>query len=232
MLLFVLALEGFEKRCFRSSNFFRVKLNVMSYLGRFIRARWERGYYKDLYHRRQLLGADPFIHRSSYPNCKVLFWLRQSSSSLLFRINLSHPCTMGTYSVRSHHCFGGVAHQWSPIETSVDSSSKDYQQNYAQMKEVVDDLREKVKKIIEGGGEKARALHKSRGKMLARERINALIDSGTAFLELSQLAGYQSYGKEEVPAGGIITGVGSVSGRVCIIVANDATVKGGTYYPI
>ncbi|KAL6725755.1 hypothetical protein Aduo_007786 [Ancylostoma duodenale] len=170
---------------------------------RFIRARWERGYYKDLYHRRQLLGADPLIHRSSYPNC-----------------------------IRSHHCFGGVAQQWSPIETAVDSSSQEYQQNYAQMKEVVDDLREKVAKITEGGGEKARALHRSRGKMLARERINALIDPGTSFLELSQLAGYQSYGKEEVPAGGIITGIGSVAGRVCIIVANDATVKGGTYYPI
>ncbi|KAK6744789.1 hypothetical protein RB195_011483 [Necator americanus] len=170
---------------------------------RFLRARWERGYYKDLYHRRLLLGADPLIHRSSYPNC-----------------------------VRSHHCFGGVAQQWSPIETSVDSSSQEYQQNYSQMQDVVNDLREKVAKITEGGGKKARDLHKSRGKMLARERINALIDPGTSFLELSQLAGYQSYGNEEVPAGGIITGIGTVAGRLCIIVANDATVKGGTYYPI
>ncbi|CAJ0596634.1 unnamed protein product [Cylicocyclus nassatus] len=170
---------------------------------RFIRARWERGFYKDLYHRRQLLGADPFVHRSSYPNC-----------------------------VRAHHCFGGVAQKWRPIETSVDSSSQEYHQNYSQMKELVDDLREKIRKIAEGGGEKARALHKSRAKMLARERINALLDPGTSFLELSQLAGYQSYGKEEVPAGGIITGIGAIAGRVCIIVANDATVKGGTYYPI
>ncbi|VDK66104.1 unnamed protein product [Cylicostephanus goldi] len=165
--------------------------------GRFIRARWERGYYKDLYHRRQLLGADPFIHRSSYPNWYLLNILPNNSV-------LVAPI---------HHCL-------------------EYQQNYSQMKEVVDDLREKIKKITEGGGEKARALHKSRGKMLARERINALLDPGTSFLELSQLAGYQSYGKEEVPAGGIITGIGAVAGRVCIIVANDATVKGGTYYPI
>lgn len=149
-----------------------------------------------------------------------------------FRSHVRNALHLGSFSIRSHHCFGGVAQQWSPIETSVDSSSQEYQQNYAQMKEVVDDLRAKVAKITEGGGEKARALHKSRGKMLARERINALVDPGTSFLELSQLAGYQSYGKEEVPAGGIITGIGTVAGRVCIIVANDATVKGGTYYPI
>ncbi|KAK6053079.1 hypothetical protein COOONC_09416 [Cooperia oncophora] len=170
---------------------------------RFVRARWERGYYKDLYHRRVLLGADPIIHRSSYPNC-----------------------------VRSHHCFGGAVQQWSQIESSVDVSSEEYKQNYAQMKEIVDDLRQKIAKITEGGGEKARALHKSRGKMLARERINALIDPGTSFLEFSQLAGFQLYGSEEVPAGGLITGLGTVSGRVCVISANDATVKGGTYYPI
>nr|CDJ93509.1 Carboxyl transferase and Ribonuclease III domain containing protein [Haemonchus contortus] len=170
---------------------------------RFIRARWERAYYKDLYHRRMLLGADPLIHRSSYPNC-----------------------------VRSHHCFGGAVQQWSQIESTIDAASEEYKQNYTQMKEIVDDLRQKISKITEGGGEKARALHKKRGKMLARERINTLIDPGTSFLELSQLAGFQMYGNEEVPAGGIITGLGTVSGRVCMITANDATVKGGTYYPI
>ncbi|VDO52296.1 unnamed protein product [Haemonchus placei] len=170
---------------------------------RFIRARWERAYYKDLYHRRMLLGADPLIHRSSYPNC-----------------------------VRSHHCFGGAVQQWSQIESTIDVASEEYKQNYTQMKEIVDDLRQKISKITEGGGEKARALHKKRGKMLARERINTLIDPGTSFLELSQLAGFQMYGNEEVPAGGIITGLGTVSGRVCMISANDATVKGGTYYPI
>lgn len=133
---------------------------------------------------------------------------------------------------RSHHCFGGAVQQWTRIESSVDVGSDEYKQNYAQMKEVVDDLRQKISKITEGGGDKAKALHKSRGKMLARERVNALIDPGTSFLELSQLAGYQAYGDEEVPAGGIITGIGTVSGRVCVIAANDATVKGGTYYPI
>ncbi|TEA36254.1 hypothetical protein DBR06_SOUSAS18910021, partial [Sousa chinensis] len=83
-----------------------------------------------------------------------------------------------------------------------------------------------------GGGEKARARHISRGKLLPRERVDNLIDPGSPFLELSQFAGYQLYGDEEVPAGGIITGIGRVSGVECIIVANDATVKGGTYYPV
>ncbi|KAE9414697.1 hypothetical protein Angca_006634, partial [Angiostrongylus cantonensis] len=136
------------------------------------------------------------------------------------------------FSVRSHHCFGNSVQQWAPIETSVDTTSEVYQHNYSQMQDVVNDLHQKVAKIMEGGGEKARALHKSRGKMLARERINALVDPATSFLEFSQLAGFQSYGNEEVPAGGIITGIGSVAGRVCVIVANDATVKAGTYYPI
>uniref|UniRef100_A0A8C9G5N0 methylcrotonoyl-CoA carboxylase n=1 Tax=Pavo cristatus TaxID=9049 RepID=A0A8C9G5N0_PAVCR len=82
------------------------------------------------------------------------------------------------------------------------------------------------------GGEKARKLHTSRGKLLPRERIDRLIDPGSPFLEFSQFAGYQLYGNEEVPAGGIITGIGRISGVECLIVANDATVKGGTYYPI
>ena len=74
--------------------------------------------------------------------------------------------------------------------------------------------------------------HTARGKLPARARITALLDPGSPFLELSQLAGYKLYGKEEVPAGGIITGVGRVSGVECVVVANDATVKGGSYYPI
>uniref|UniRef100_A0A3P9LYN8 methylcrotonoyl-CoA carboxylase n=1 Tax=Oryzias latipes TaxID=8090 RepID=A0A3P9LYN8_ORYLA len=83
-----------------------------------------------------------------------------------------------------------------------------------------------------GGGEKARRLHTSRGKLLPRERIDRLLDPGTPFLEFSQFAAYELYGKEEVPAGGIITGIGRVSGVECVVVANDATVKGGTYYPV
>ena len=83
-----------------------------------------------------------------------------------------------------------------------------------------------------GGGEKACALHRSRGKMLPRERIEQIVDPGSPFLELSALAGHELYGDEVIPSGGIVTGVGSVHGRPVMIVANDATVKGGTYYPI
>lgn len=100
------------------------------------------------------------------------------------------------------------------------------------MTSIVADLEKKISRICEGGGEKAKALHKKRGKLLARERVDQLLDKGSAFLEFSQLAAYDCYGAEEVPAGGIITGIGSIAGRLCVVVANDATVKGGTYYPI
>ncbi|XP_044123440.1 methylcrotonoyl-CoA carboxylase beta chain, mitochondrial [Neovison vison] len=118
------------------------------------------------------------------------------------------------------------------LGTQPDSGSGIYQENYEQMKVLVNQLRERVQKIKLGGNEKARQLHKSRGKLLARERVDGLIDPGSPFLELSQFAGYQLYPNEEVPAGGIITGIGRVSGVECIIVANDATIKGGTYYPV
>ena len=100
------------------------------------------------------------------------------------------------------------------------------------MAALVEELKTKIGTITQGGGPKAVERHTSRGKLVARDRINLLLDPGSPFLELSQLAGYRLYGKEEVPAGGIISGVGRVSGVECMIVANDATVKGGSYYPI
>nr|XP_055107967.1 methylcrotonoyl-CoA carboxylase beta chain, mitochondrial isoform X3 [Symphalangus syndactylus] len=118
------------------------------------------------------------------------------------------------------------------LGTQPDVGSALYQENYKQMKALVNQLHEQVERIKLGGGEKARALHISRGKLLPRERIDNLIDPGSPFLELSQLAGYQLYDNEEVPGGGIITGIGRVSGVECMIIANDATVKGGTYYPV
>ncbi|XP_044772594.1 methylcrotonoyl-CoA carboxylase beta chain, mitochondrial isoform X2 [Neomonachus schauinslandi] len=118
------------------------------------------------------------------------------------------------------------------LGTQPDSGSAIYQENYEQMKALVNQLRERAQEIRLGGNEKARELHKSRGKLLARERVDSLIDPGSPFLELSQFAGYQLYVNEEVPAGGIITGIGRVSGVECIIVANDATIKGGSYYPV
>ncbi|XP_058414334.1 methylcrotonoyl-CoA carboxylase beta chain, mitochondrial isoform X1 [Diceros bicornis minor] len=118
------------------------------------------------------------------------------------------------------------------LGTRPDPGSAVYQENYEQMKALVGQLRERAQRIRLGGGEKARERHKSRGKLLPRERVDGLIDPGSPFLELSQFAGYQLYDDEVVPAGGIITGIGRVSGVECMIVANDATVKGGIYYPV
>ncbi|KAK0417969.1 hypothetical protein QR680_013303 [Steinernema hermaphroditum] len=121
---------------------------------------------------------------------------------------------------------------WPAIKSTVDPTSNDFAANDQQMREVVDDLRSVIRKVESGAEETTKKRHKAKGKMLARERVEALIDEGSAFLELSQLAGHNVYENEDVPAGGIITGIGTVAGRHCMIVANDATVKGGTYYPV
>lgn len=100
------------------------------------------------------------------------------------------------------------------------------------MTDLVNELRKKTENVLTGGGTDAITRHTSKGKLLARQRIDLLVDKGSPFLELSPLAGHELYGKEVVNSGGIITGVGRVQGTECVIVANDATVKGGTYYPI
>ena len=117
------------------------------------------------------------------------------------------------------------------LQSSINKDSELYSGNTTAMNSLVDELREKVAKISLGGSHSARDKHLSRGKLLARDRIQLLLDKGSAFLELSQFAGFELY-QDDVPAGGIITGIGRVSGVECLIVANDATVKGGTYYPI
>lgn len=117
------------------------------------------------------------------------------------------------------------------IKSKINARSEEFSGNAAHMKALVDDLREKLETIKSGGGHAYQERHKSRGKLLPRERINALIDPGSPFLEMSQLAAYEVY-DEEVPAAGIITGIGRVQGLECMIVANDATVKGGSYYPL
>ena len=98
----------------------------------------------------------------------------------------------------------------------------------------MDELRERTARVRQGGSESARTKHTERGKMLARDRIDALLDPGSPFLELSPLAAYGMYGDDDfaVPSASIVTGIGRVEGRECVVVANDATVKGGTYYPI
>jgi 3-methylcrotonyl-CoA carboxylase beta subunit len=119
----------------------------------------------------------------------------------------------------------------STIRTKVNNRSEEFLTNAAHMQKQVEDLEETVAGIRNGGGEKYQLRHQSRGKLLARDRVDALVDPGSPFLELSQLAARGVYG-EDVAAAGIVTGVGRVAGRECMIVANDATVKGGTYYPL
>src|SRR6476646_12039499 len=99
------------------------------------------------------------------------------------------------------------------------------------MEQLVDELKARTAQIARGGGEKAIERHRSRGKLLARERIDRLVDPGTAFLELNALAAWDVY-DNQAPSAGIVTGIGIVEGRECAIVANDATVKGGTYFPL
>ena len=117
------------------------------------------------------------------------------------------------------------------LRSSIDPTSSEFKGNAEAMRAQVADLQVRLKAISGGGGEAARAKHTARGKMLARDRVDLMIDPGTAFLELSPLAANGLYGGD-VHSASVITGVGRVSGRECVIVANDATIKGGTYYPV
>ncbi len=117
------------------------------------------------------------------------------------------------------------------LRSAIDARSDAFRDNAARMGELVEDLGQVVARIKEGGGAKARERHLSRGKLLPRDRIRTLLDPGSPFLEFSQLAAHGVYG-EDIPAAGILTGIGRVSGRECVVVCNDATVKGGTYYPL
>jgi len=117
------------------------------------------------------------------------------------------------------------------LETHLDPASDDFKANAERIQSLVDELNERIAKAREGGGEKYLARHREQGKMPVRERIAALLDPHTPFLELSTLAANGMYEKD-APAAGIITGVGRVHGRECLIIANDATVNGGTYLPI
>src|SRR5947208_5778709 len=117
------------------------------------------------------------------------------------------------------------------LASAIDPQSADFARNTEAMKALVADLRAKLDAAMQGGSEEARARHAARGKLLARERVNLLIDPGTPFLELSPLAAYGLYGGD-VHSASLITGIGRISNRECMIVANDATIKGGTYYPM
>ncbi len=117
------------------------------------------------------------------------------------------------------------------LTTNINSSDPSFQENKSYMESLVNDFKSKTEKINYGGGPSLLEKHKSRGKLFVRERIEKLIDPGTKFLEFSSLAGYEMY-DNEAPCAGIVTGIGIVCGKEVVIVANDATVKGGTYYPI
>ncbi len=117
------------------------------------------------------------------------------------------------------------------LETKVERDSPEFEKNSAHMRGLVDELKQRIAIVAQGGGEKAREKHIKRNKMLPRERIEGLLDQGSPFLEFSPLAANGMY-DDKAPAAGIITGIGQVRGNEVVIVANDATVKGGTYYPI
>ena len=117
------------------------------------------------------------------------------------------------------------------LPTSLDPRSDAFRGNAAAMRALVADLRQTVAKVEEGGGAEARRRHLARGKLPARERVRLLLDPGSPFLEFSALAAHGMY-DGEVPAAGIVTGIGRIMGRECVVVANDATVKGGTYFPM
>ncbi len=117
------------------------------------------------------------------------------------------------------------------LKSDVNPASDAFKDNYAHMQTQVDSLKSLVRKISEGGGTKYTERHKARGKLLARERIDALLDAQSSFLEIGQIAAHEVY-EDYVPCAGVVAGIGKVNGVLCMIVANDATVKGGTYYPL
>ncbi len=117
------------------------------------------------------------------------------------------------------------------LNSDINSQSADYQAKASAMQELVKDLQWQVSEVIKGGGEKYQSKHLARGKLLPRERIEQLLDAASPFLELSQLAAYGMYDMS-IPSAGIICGIGLVEGRHCMVIANDATVKGGTYFPM
>lgn len=117
------------------------------------------------------------------------------------------------------------------LKTNINTRTQEFQNNSTAMQQLVDDLKEKINRIAQGGNEKAHQRHLKHGKLLPRDRIQTLLDPKSPFLELSQFAAYNLY-SEEVPAAGLITGIGRINQQECMIVCNDATVKGGTYYPL
>jgi 3-methylcrotonyl-CoA carboxylase beta subunit len=117
------------------------------------------------------------------------------------------------------------------LESQIDTRSAEFQAASLKLRALTDDLRDTLKRTAEGGGAKAREKHIARGKLLPRERIRALLDPGSPFLELAPLAAHGMY-DDAAPSAGVIAGIGRVMGQEVVVLANDATVKGGTYFPM
>ena len=117
------------------------------------------------------------------------------------------------------------------LQSKVNRQDSEFLAKQAAMQLLVDDLNDKAKTISQGGGERLVERHRSRGKMFVRDRINGLLDEGSPFMEVSQFAAYSVY-PEQIACAGVVAGIGRVKGVECMIIANDATVKGGTYFPI
>lgn len=155
-------------------------------------------------------------------------FVNQSNGCALF-----HCSTAGFANASSAYKVDQHFKHYQVIGSPADHGSVKFKHNSSHMRALVDELNLVHSKVSLGGGASARDRHTSKGKLLARERIDRLLDVQEPFLELSPLAGHELYGPDEqISAGGILTGIGRVSGRQCMIVANDATVKAGTYYPI
>ena len=117
------------------------------------------------------------------------------------------------------------------LDSHLDPQDPQFLANAAHNRALAEELRSRLAQARSGGGEQAQQRHAEQGKLFVRERIDKLLDPGSPFLELSPLAAYELY-DGDAPSAGIVTGIGAVAGRECLIVANDATVKGGTYYPM
>src|SRR3989449_11710486 len=161
-------------------------------------------------------------------------WRRRSRAARSARPTSSSTASRSgapTAWTRSTNGSPPAAGEMPAIKTKLNPGSEEFQANARALAALVADLRAKVERAAQGGDEAAQAKHLARGKMLPRERLRLLLDPGSPFLELSQLAALSMY-EDEAPGAGIITGIGRVSSRECVVVVNDATVKGGTYYPI
>src|SRR5438270_3372505 len=156
--------------------------------------------------------------------------LRPKSLSVHSSVLMGLPSTWsGSYDCRTNRQPWQVP--MPRISTRVDVHSQEFQDNERAMRALVEDLRRAAGRAARGGSQAATDKHKAAGKLTARERIRVLLDTGSAFLEFSQLAAHGMYGGE-IACAGVLTGIGRIAGRECVIVANDPTVKGGTYYPI